>query len=152
MATLFEINALGQDGELRQRVTAALVRKAAFVLDEDAPSLGRRQLAQQAMLSPESLVAPFARRCAVSVTVQAATVFVDKRDVNGRLVQVVTDTSAVMDADIIAAVDVLWDGMAGISKADVIATSTAGKEPPDPVAVLKADAPGDPVPAVPVVP
>jgi hypothetical protein len=146
LSTLLEIFALGQDGALRQRVTAALGRKAAFVLDEDAPSPGRRQLAQQAVLSPESLVAPFARRCAVSGTVQSATVFGVQ---NG---QITTDTSAVLDEDIIAAVDVLWDGMAGISKADVIATSTAGKEPPDPVAVLKADAPGDPVPALPVVP
>lgn len=142
MATLLEIFALGQDGALRQRVTAALGRKAAFVIDEDAPSPGRLGLARQAALSPESLVAPFARRCAVSASVQAATVFGAQ---NG---QVVTDTSAVPDDAVIAAVDVLWDGMAGIGKKDAITTSTGGKEPPDPVALSKADPMPIPSPAV----
>jgi hypothetical protein len=103
MATLREIFRLGQDTALRERVLAAVVRKAGFVFAEESPAAERLSLARQAALSPESLVAAFSRQCADNATVQSTAV------VGGQV-----DTDLIPDNDIIFIVDTVWDDIAGV--------------------------------------
>lgn len=103
MATLREIYTLGTDTVLRERVLAALVRKAGFVFAEPSPALERFALARQAALSPEGLVAPFARQCAANATIQTSAI------ISG-----VIGTDAIPDNDLIYVIDVTWDIIAGV--------------------------------------
>jgi len=107
MATLRQIYNLGQDTALRERVLAALVRKAGFVFAEASPAAARLALAHQAAVAPESLQATFARQCANNGTIQGEAI-----DGTGTI-----NTDAIPDNDILFVIDTVWDSIAGVPAA-----------------------------------